>query len=391
MSVWRASTLLLAALGLGCGSAVVGGDCADGYERCGASCVPSGGCSPSSDTDPRADSGIAPISDAVVPEDTLAFGDGRNDTAIGAPADADGGDSCPPPPYDTVSNCGACGVVCSGALGVCKLGSFGVYGCASPCSSLETWCGACVDTDLDPMNCGGCGIVCTSGLCNGGKCRGAKSGHVAVLGHDYSTSPTAAATQVVSNAVFLPSRSPVRVLAYDGWADPVAVANVTAILDGTTKKTGRTYTRKTASTTTSVIDKLNVDDFDVLLVYDQSKASSGTLALDGAALQKTLTSFTQTGGTVVVLDGAGGTGEMPKLLTASGLLNVTAHTSVTGLAALVVAPTDALGNDVITPYYAIARSTTFVTTDAPSPTAIVVVEEEKSSQPIVIHRIVKKP
>ncbi|MEO7096933.1 MAG: hypothetical protein ABI175_26980, partial [Polyangiales bacterium] len=248
------------------------------------------------------------------------------------------------------------------------------------------------DTDIDPFNCGRCGNVCPTGLCNGGVCRGARSGHVAAIGHDYSTAaPSSAAGKVVANGVFLPSANPVRVLVLDQYADATAETSVGKILDSTATITGRTWKKTVAATSADVLTKLSIDAFEVLLVLDQPKAPAGALATIGDDLKAKVTSFNETGGVVVVLDGGGGIGEMPAFLSASGLLATSGHTSISGKTVDVIAPADAIGIDVLTPYLAGNKSVTFTLTTAPSPTIVVVVEEPTSSGPVVIHRVVRKP
>ncbi len=407
------------ALFAACGDTVVDGECADGYETCGGRCVRAGTCSPSTDSglDASAD-GSADGSDGSDTEDDVTSSDGHNDTldaasdvdrdAIdgetttsdadtspldGADGDVTPVDGCPAPPYVTPSNCGACGVTCSGDTPLCKDDGTGRFACASPCTPPEKLCGGvCVDTTIDPLNCGTCGNVCPTGLCNGSTCRGARSGHAVVIGHDYATSlPTSAAGKVVSNGVFLPSTNPVRVLWLDQYADPGAESAVTKILDNTASLTGRTWKRTVAPTSSDVLTKLGIDAFEVLVVLDQPNAPAGELASIGGDLDAKITSFTQTGGVVVVLDGGGGRGEMPAFLDASGILSTSAHTTISGKTVDVIAPADAIGIDVLTPYFAASKSVTFTLTVAPSPSIVVVVQEPTSIAPVVIHRVVKKP
>ena len=399
-----------------CGNSVVGGDCADGYELCSGACVLRGACTPGFDggdssilldgdeSDVDDPDGVGRHDSDAGREDVSSTEASDADARSGDGADGDGRipDGCPAPPFDNVSNCGACGVVCSGDTPVCKpVGSStdgGVdaatpFACASPCEGTEKLCsGVCVDTDIDPFNCGGCGIFCPTGLCNGGKCRGARTGHMVAIGHDYtSATPTSAVAQVVVNAVFLPSTNPVRVLAYDQYADPVAEANVGKILDAASIKSGRAYVRTVAASADEVLTKLNIDSFDLMLFYDQPKAPAGTLATLGVDLSAKLKSFNETGGVVVVLDGGGGIGEMPKFFTAAGLLGVSSQTTITGKTVDVVAPADAIGIDVLTPYLAPSKSVTFTLSDPPSSTSVVVVQEPTSTGPVVIHRVVRKP
>ena len=377
-----------------CGDPVVGGDCAAGYEECDGRCVAAGTC------------GANPDAFADGSPDALDEVDG--DASRDAPLEVDGSDAandasdaadaplvdgCPPPPYSSPSNCGACGVVCATDVPLCKAQPDGTFACASPCAPPEKLRGGvCVDTDIDPFNCGACGVFCPTGLCNGGVCRGARSGHVAAIGHDYSTSsPSSAAGKVVSNGVFLPSANPVRVLVLDQYADAAAETSVGKILDYTATTTGRSWKKTIAATSSDVLTRLGIDSFEVLLVLDQPKAPAGALATIGDDVKAKVTSFTETGGVVVVLDGGGGIGEMPSFLSASGLLAIRAHTGISGKTVDVIAPADAIGIDVLTPYLAASKSVTFTLDTPPSPTIVIVVDEPTSLAPVVIHRVVKKP
>lgn len=434
----------LAALAVpACSSPVVGARCADGYDPCGVRCVPSGTCGGDAlpDASDAADSRDATVPDVPPADDADAIVDSTvvlPDTAISTDAtdtgsagdasdaldstdcsDADAGldvlvsadaadtnvDACPAPPFDSPGNCGACGVVCAGATPVCKPvaasaadagadASAPTHACAPLCDPPTTNCsGSCIDLSIDSDNCGLCGTFCPSGLCNGGKCRGARVGHYVTIGHDYAgVVPSAAVAQVLANAVFLPTTNPVKVLAFDGWADKNfggAVDSVGKILGS--GKSGRAWSPTRVGTEAEILAKLNIDAFDVLLVYDQPNAPAGSLATLGDDLAAQLLSFGQSGGVVVVLDGGGGRAEMPWFLRQSGVLDVTEERSATGLTLETLAFSDAVGLGVLSSYLAPSRSVSFGLGAALSKDLVSIIDDPASSRPVVLHTVVRKP
>lgn len=427
----------LFALSLGC-DAVVDGSCSDGYEYCDGACRPIGAChtSDSGTVDSIAvDSGENDTTIDATAEDASAIDSASEDSAVidataidsatgdsaaidspaaidsatgdsttidSTPVDASGvdgaspdtapPDTCPPPPYSTPTHCGACGVVCAGATPSCKARLDGTYGCGPVCDAPTTLCPAgCVDLDVDPTNCGACGKTCPTGLCNGGKCRGAKSGHVVVIGHDFTgATPALSVSRVLVNAVFLPPKNPVRVLSYEQWSEPTSVARVKAILDDGALASGRTYVKSVATSLADFRDRLLIDKFDVALVFDQPNAPAGALSTVGVDAAVSLDSFSRVGGVVVVLDGASGISQMPQFLTASTMLGTSAHTTITGKAVDVVAPADAIGVGVLSPYSAPTRSVSFTVTEPPSTSLVTVVSEPVSAKPVVLHKVVFK-
>jgi hypothetical protein len=379
--VWLA---IVALVSIGCGDAVVGGACADGYDYCDGACRPAAACR----------SGSVDGGEDVMAADSAASSDAAGlDTAESSVIDANAAsDSCPAPPYSSATHCGACAVACTGATPICKLQSDGTFACAAACSEPETLCPiGCVDLAVDPRNCGACGDVCPTGLCNGGTCRGANAGHVVVAGHDFvAASPALAVSRVISNAVFLPSKNPVRVIAFEQWADPSAVASVRQILDETARLSGRTYTKTVAGSAADFRDRLRIDMFDVALVFDQITAPLSVLGSLGADTKSSFDSFSRVGGVVVVLDGGAGRSEMPNFLTASGLVGVSGHSANTERPVDVVAPADAIAVGVLSPYSAPARSVTLSLSEPPSPSLITVVAEPVSGKPVVLHKVVFK-
>ncbi|MDP3275778.1 MAG: hypothetical protein Q8Q09_11320 [Deltaproteobacteria bacterium] len=75
-------------------------------------------------------------------------------------------------PINTTSNCGACGVACNGATPLCDSA---MGRCVSGCTAPAVRCGGtCVDVTNDPVNCGMCGTTCSypnaSGTCSARVC-----------------------------------------------------------------------------------------------------------------------------------------------------------------------------------------------------------------------------
>jgi hypothetical protein len=230
-------------------------------------------------------------------------------------------------------------------------------------------------------------------LCNGGKCRGAKAGHFVAVGHDFAGVPkTSTAAQVAYASVFLPPTNPVRVLAFDAWADRSdggAEQSVDAILGAAAS--GRTWSKTRASSEGDVLSKLDVDTYDVLLVYDQPHAPDGALAAFGTHLAAQLLSFGQAGGVVVVLDGGTGTAQMTDFLVAGGIVGVSDEATVSGLPLENLAPGDAVGIDLLSSYMAPRDSVGFTLSEPATKDLIVVVDEAGTGRAVVVHKVVRKP
>jgi hypothetical protein len=147
----------------------------------------------------------------------------------------------------------------------------------------------------------------------------------------------------------------------------------------------------TRTTTDSDVTALTVGNYGVLIVVDQPGASAGALASLGAAWMTTLGTFTQAGGVVVVLDGDTGIKEMPQLVSATGLLGVTAQAVVTPLTTLdVVARGDVVASGVGT-IYAAASNTATVTTEPNGGNLTYVVVSPSGDGapgvPVVVHKV----
>jgi len=399
---------LLVALASGCGeeSALVGGECASGYvERDGRCSRPgegtafdagSGEASARAEWAGPADSSVssnASLNDALPHSSTASDADGSSHLVDGGaidsgPGDRDGGT------LDSSSN-GEGGQASQDPQGghdaqspdaasdVCGMG------CKPLCDAPLVACdGICVDTQSDPENCGICGRVCASNICIAGRCQGATTGDIVYIGHDYIATPVIASqAQVLSRSVLLAVRNPVRVRLFTRDADPSAVARLNAILAAIPATYGRNVTVDATTSEVDVSAGLAGSNFDVLLVPDLVTATAGVPASLGAGWASDLASFTHRGGVFIVLDGAAGPlKEMPEFIRATGLLDVTSHSSLGAGSVLdVVAPWDAVGTGVVAPYAGRKNSVLF--DSEPSAGRVVwVVRDPVTAKPNVVHK-----
>jgi hypothetical protein len=262
---------------------------------------------------------------------------------------------------------------------------------AATCAPDQECGGTCVDETGDPLNCGGCGIVCPSQICVASQCVGSTAGSVVFIGHDYATTvPGTSEARVLSNAVFLWPTDTVNVLSYERYADSTALEHIAAILSA--GSLGRTANVTHTVTDSDIPNTLDIQTYGVLLVADQVNAQGDVdLGALGDSWRPTLTTFTGAGGIVVILDGGTGAAQMPSFASGTGLLGVTAQTSLpTNTALYLLAPSDSVGNDVISPYAAGANSVT-ITTEANGGSVDYVVGPASDSgapvSPTVVHKV----
>ncbi len=268
------------------------------------------------------------------------------------------------------AHCGACDRRCAPSE-ACVSGT-----CVSSCEAPFVSCGAlCVDVESDPDHCGGCGVRCPAGLCVEGTCEAPLAGHLVVIGHDYEERRSAM-DRVVGNAVLLPARRTVRVLAWKGGVESPSAAGTDAAIDETAALTGRSWTRELASAETM---SYRLAHADALLVYAQPDLDPEEATRLGLEWRTALGSFLDTGGTIVVL--VGPTGGSLELLNAAGLLRAedTARTEITGATVHVTRSADAIAVGVPLRYRG-ERATVRLALD---PADAVVADE---IGPVVVHR-----
>lgn len=303
------------------------------------------------------------------------------------------------PPHNVPSHCGDCETQCTAEAPFCQPDGNGSFVCVPVCEDPLVLCqGRCMldpdDFRNDPENCGVCGNRCPSDICLDYICRGARYGNVALLCSDFNAATAdSAPTVLLGNAVFMPPTNPVNVLAYTGGASASAVARIGRVIQWAGTARGRTAVITNVKTAAEVSDQLTIDDFQVLLIHDLDQAAPGEAGQVGAswAANNLLDAFTKSGGTVVVLDGGDGTGEMHELISAAGLLpgGVDGQTDVTGAAISNQAPFDVLGVNVLSPYLGTSHTCVFDTTVVEDDETVFVLTDPASADaPVAIHRVI---
>ncbi len=140
--------------------------CAMGSTRCGDTCVDlatsvtnCGACGTNCRALPGVDvDRVSCVRGACVFDGVCLAGRGDCDGMLATGCEAD---------LSTATNCGRCGIACSGSTPICAMmpgDGGGVRTCTSGCTAMTpTRCGmACVDTASDLMHCGGCGQTCVA-------------------------------------------------------------------------------------------------------------------------------------------------------------------------------------------------------------------------------------
>lgn len=315
------------------------------------------------------------------------LGGGGNGGATG------GGSGLCSPPYDSVDHCGSCNTVCAEPTPVCTPIGNSQYECQISCEEPLVNCAStCVDLNSDSDHCGACGQACPSAICQGGKCVGAKAGHIVSVCMNYrEISATSQSTTLIGNAVLIPLTNPVKILAFSQYADVTVRSRVDTAITWAAQNRGRTVpTITTVNNPDDVNSRLKKPDYDVFLIYDQQAAPAGVLGDYGAQWQKTLESFSYVGGIVLALDGNTGTREMGDLLTNAGILPVSAQSTVSRTDIFVRAAGDIIGANLTSPFRAPLDSCVFTTSAVEDSTTTFVVTDNPATvsarRPVVVHR-----
>jgi len=384
------------AMASGCGSdeSVVGGQCVSGYSPCGGTC-----CSTALDGSADGSAGSSPDGGSVdgSSDGGDRNGDGAQRVQGDASADASrlqGAADGAPFASDSGSVSTEDGSADDAATGGDVLGTDAddsgdepdVFSCALP---LVDCGGVCVDLTTNPSHCGACPISCPSQICEDSLCVGSTVGGLVYIGHDFARDPASPGpAEVLSNALFMSRSNPLHVMSYERHAQPVAVLSADAVMFGTAALFGRQVSLTSTVTDADIPAKLMSDHYDVLVVHDQTSAAPGDMAELGTGWAATLTSFTSRYGIVVILDGGTGVGEMPQFSTATGLLQVSAHSVLSpGSPLQVLSPGDAVGIGVVSPYAASASSVFLGAEPNGGNVAYVVGGMEPGQGPVVIHKV----
>ena len=352
-----------------CLDPIVGTQCALGYSLCGGECVRTGSCA-APDAGEEADAASSDDGEPTDADVDAGWDDGGPPPCLEPLAIC--GDQCVDPMTDP-ENCGGCNTMC--LSGAC------INGQCLACAAEESACGQqCTNTASDPDNCGGCGVPCASGLCSNSQCETAGTGRVIVIGHDYLKNRPAM-NRILGNAVFLWPINPVRLLAYQGAANPTAIAGADAAIDQVTLATGRQVERTDAAAA-DVATQLAATD--VFLIYGQEQASDATLTQLGQDWADAMSTFVNRGGTMIVLDAfyPANAGTV-QILSQSGLFDVQRNASTTDSVCTVATRGDALASGLPRTYRCEQNSVSFTTTEVGSTVTSVV----ESGTSVVIDKV----
>ena len=207
--------------------------------------------------------------------------------------------------------------------------------------------GACLDVSSEPDNCGACAHACASGICSAGHCTGDLSGHIVAIGHDYQSYHLAMA-RVLGNAAALGEHRDLSIALYRG-DNPAG--GVHSALGAGLAQMGRPF----HWVTLPVVAPNALAAVDVLLVEPQTGDGAAAEAA-GANWSVAIDNFLQHNGVVIVLEGSAGVSH--RFAYGASLYAYTPVDS-TNLPAHIVDSSDAIAQQVVTPYLAETTSVTF--------------------------------
>jgi len=353
---------LILASGCGLENSLVGGQCREGMVLSGNQCVPAGGITLVTPTDPPLAPEpvvvVAPPANGTFIDDVPVIGQ-----ALPVPTELN-----PEEPVLQIVDPPLPELHCVAPLVLCH--------------------GLCISVDSDPANCGACGKICPSNICVAGECQGATPGDVVLIGHDYTDANMGSAqTKVLVNALTIPTTDPIRVLSFEDGASAPAVARMRALASGSIKNRQVKFTR--ASSAGALASSTLASAYDIVIINDASAVDPVT---QGGSWASPLGTFTMKGGVVIALDR--GTSSMPQLLTSAGLLTVSGHTSLLeGSHLMVTAAADVIGAQVLSPYAGFGAPVSFQGLPSQSADLTWVVREKLAGgtpgDAVVVHRVVR--
>lgn len=218
------------------------------------------------------------------------------------------------------------------------------------CTAPEIACdGHCLDVTSDPDNCGACHRVCASGICTNSHCEGDLSGHIVAIGHDYR-SHHAAMARVVGNAVALAQPRDVGVAFYVGSAAAAANTGTRSAINGAMSAMGRPWHEVQLPEGSG---SLTAD----VLVIEAQTAAGDTSEAAALPLAQPIDQLLLRGGIVVVLEGSGGSSF--RFAKGANLFTVGTPVDATGQPTIVTGGSDAIAQQVLSPYLAETTSVTF--------------------------------
>lgn len=222
--------------------------------------------------------------------------------------------------------------------------------------------GVCIDVTSDPDNCGACGRVCASGICQASVCVGALAGHVVAIGHDYENH-NPAMRRLLANAASLGAAKDLAIARLRGSATAAAHTGTGSALANGMQQVGRTWHAVQLPATPSAEALVDVD-----VVVVEAQVGDGEAARSlGQAWSAPFDGFVRNGGVVIVLEG--GSGVSYRFSAAAGLYVADPPLDATGLRATIVDASDAVTQQVVSPYLAEGSSAALPNLSGPIVTA----------------------